>query len=577
MSKIIAVIQARMLSQRLRGKTLMSINGKPLMYRVIENAQQLSFVDHIIVATTSLEADRPIVSAAESLGVEVMTGSSLNVLNRFITATQNYGSDDVIMRLTSDNPILVPSVANALMDKLGTHDYLAVDGLSHICPEFVRVGALRSLAAMTKDPRDFEHVTHFFRRPEGAATFNTELVPSNFQGLRPEFDSFLTVDTQSELTRMEGLLKLTPTANNLSVLYNSLETVLNTEDRPAVSLNGALVSEFSPTFVIAEIGQNHNGSVDLAKQLIDMSKRCGANAVKFQKRDIPSELTKEAFDRAYNSPNSFGATYGEHRMFLELSEEQHLELKEYANAIGITYFCTPCDIPSVELLERIGCPFYKVASRDLTNIPLLSRLAETQKPIIISTGMASIEDIDNALASLDLPKERLIIMQCTSEYPCALDNVNLRAMKTLRKKYGYNVGLSDHTSGVIVSAAASALGASVIEKHVTLDRSMKGTDQPGSLEEPGLKKLVDYIRAIQLAQGSEEKRVNPATEVAKIKLARSLTTAHPLPKGTTVTEGHLCLKSPGDGLKWVERDKIIGLKTTTDIDKDVTIRLQHFE
>ena len=153
MSKIIAVIQARMLSQRLRGKTLMSINGKPLMYRVIENAQQLSFVDHIIVATTSLEADRPIVSASESLGVEVMTGSSLNVLNRFITATQNYGSDDVIMRLTSDNPILVPSVANALMNKLGTHDYLAVDGLSHICPEFVRVGALRSLAATPKTLR----------------------------------------------------------------------------------------------------------------------------------------------------------------------------------------------------------------------------------------------------------------------------------------------------------------------------------------------------------------------------------------------------------------------------------------
>lgn len=577
MTKIIAVIQARMLSERLRGKTLMSINGKPLMYRVIENAQQLPFVDHVIVATTSLDADRPIVSAAESLGVEVHTGSSLNVLNRFVTATKKFDNNDIIMRLTADNPILISNVAEALYDKIDTQDYLAVEGLSHICPEFVRIGALRSLATMTTDPRDLEHVTHFFRRPEAAATFTTELVPSNFHSLRPEFDSFLTVDTKSELSRMERLLALATSAKDLPSIYSSLETILNTEERPAVSLDGTLVSEFSPTYVIAEIGQNHNGSVDLAKQLIDMSKRCGANAVKFQKRDIPSELTKEAYDRIYDSPNSFGTTYGEHRMFLELSENQHRELKEYANAIGITYFCTPCDIPSVDLLERIDCPFYKVASRDLTNIPLLSRLAKTQKPVIISTGMASIEDIDQALETLNLPKDLLIIMQCTSEYPCALDNVNLRAMNTLRKKYGYNVGLSDHTSGVIVSAAASALGATVIEKHVTLDRSMKGTDQPGSLEELGLKKLIDYTRAIEVAQGSEEKLVNPATETAKIKLARSLTSKMPLPKGTEVTEQHLCLKSPGDGLKWVERNKIIGRKTKTDIDIDVTIRLDHFE
>jgi sialic acid synthase len=331
------------------------------------------------------------------------------------------------------------------------------------------------------------------------------------------------------------------------------------------------VGKGMPCYIIAEIGQNHNGDMKIAKQLIDMAVSCGANAVKFQKRDIPSELTKEAFDKPYDNPNSFGRTYGEHRMFLELDEAQHLELKEYANAQGITYFCTPCDVPSVELLERIGCPFYKVASRDLTNIPLLERLAATGKNVIISTGMADIEDIEDALEALQAHPEKVIIMQCTSEYPCKPENVNLRAMATLEQRFGYLVGLSDHTSGVIISAAAATMGAVMIEKHITLNRSMKGTDQPGSLEKAGLEKLTKYIRAIELAMGDGIKEVNPATKAAKEKLARSVTSSVFIPAGTTITESMLCLKSPGTGLKWKQRSMIVGKQAKADIAPDVTI------
>ena len=160
--------------------------------------------------------------------------------------------------------------------------------------------------------------------------------------------------------------------------------------------------------------------------------------------------------------------------------------------IGITYFCTPCDVPSVVLMEEIGCPFYKVASRDLTNIPLLEKLGQLEKTVIISTGMASIEDIDNAIEALSLPRDMLIIMQCVSQYPCDVKNVNLKVIETLKNKYKTNVGLSDHTSGIIVPAVATSMGATVIEKHVTLDRTMKGTDQPGSLEEQGLKIFINY-------------------------------------------------------------------------------------
>ena len=407
-------------------------------------------------------------------------------------------------------------------------------------------------------------------------------LPNDFGGLRPDLDAYLTIDTNEQLNAFEEMLTATrfDTTNvTLEEVYAYLDGVKHTPKatKPRIRLDKVWVGEEYPTYIIAEIGQNHNGEVRLAKKLIDMAVDCGASAVKFQKRDIPSELTKEAFNKPYDNPNSFGGTYGEHRMYLELNEAQHLELKEYADAEGITYFCTPCDVPSVELLERIHCPFYKVASRDLTNIPLLEALGKTGKPVIISTGMASMEDIDSAIKSLNLGKDKLMILQCTSQYPCALENVNLKVMDTLKEKYGLITGFSDHTSGVVVSTAASVLGAAIIEKHVTLDRTMKGTDQPGSLEKAGLNKLVEYIRATEIAIGDGLKEVNPATAAAKIKLARSVTSKVDIEKGTVLTDELICLKSPGDGIKWNDRAQIIGKKALHSIEADVTLKVEDFE
>lgn len=308
-----------------------------------------------------------------------------------------------------------------------------------------------------------------------------------------------------------------------------------------------------------------------------MAIRCGADAVKFQKRDVPSELTKEAFDKVYDSPNSFGVTYGEHRHFLELNEKQHIELKEYANAAGTIYFCTPCDIPSVEMMERIGVPFYKVASRDLTNIPTLEAIAQTGKPVIISTGMANHEDIEDALKTLGADRKDIMILQCISQYPAEMRKVNLKVMDTLRKKYNKIVGFSDHTPGIIASVAASVMGASIIEKHITLSRAMKGSDQAGSLEETGLKLMIKYIREAEIAKGDGVKVVDPATEAAKIKLARSLTSNREIKKGEVLTENMLCLKSPGNGLLWRERNQILNKKAKRDIAPDTTLWAENFE
>ncbi len=222
------------------------------------------------------------------------------------------------------------------------------------------------------EPFDREHVTPYFRKHKDQ--FKIKTFPVNYAGLRHDLDKFLTIDSTEDLERFEHMISVLNLGNknpeDLQAVFSFLDKYYLNVKKPLLSedffinLNGTTVGNGYPTYIIAEIGQNHNGDVKIAKRLIDMAVRCGANAVKFQKRDIASELTKEAFNKPYDNPNSFGKTYGEHRMFLELSEKQHLELKEYAIAVGITYFCTPCDVPSVELLERIGCPFYKVASRD---------------------------------------------------------------------------------------------------------------------------------------------------------------------------------------------------------------------
>lgn len=553
----------------------MAVNGIPLLYHTLESVKGLGFLDEVVVATTRAKADDPIVAACTSLNIDCVRGDSENVLSRFVEAAKGLGEEDVVVRFTADNPVYNQQLSNQALDqfKAENADYLCIDGLSHLIPEFIRVRGLREIDKLAEKDFDREHVTPYFRKNRDV--FSVIILPRTFGGLQPELDRYLGVDTRDDLVRYEKMLAaLGDQTQDLSKVYdwlgaNAVNKTLDTGK--VVELDGVKVGKGQPTYVIAEIGQNHNGSVELAKQLIDMAVRCKADAVKFQKRDIPSELTKEAYDRVYDSPNSFGHTYGEHRMALELDEDQHQELKEYASAQGITYFCTPCDIPSVEMMERIGVPFYKVASRDLTNLPTLGAMAKTGKPVIISTGMANLEDIEDALEVLGKDRDDILILQCTSQYPAALENVNLRAMNTLEEKFGKIVGFSDHTVGVITSVAASVMGAAVIEKHITLSRAMKGSDQAGSLEETGLRQMVKYIRECELAKGDGVKIMNPAVEAAKVKLARSLTSKTDLPAGTVLQEEHLVLKSPGNGLTWAQRHLVIGKKVLQDIPADATI------
>jgi len=334
-----------------------------------------------------------------------------------------------------------------------------------------------------------------------------------------------------------------------------------------------------PCFIVAEIGQNHNGEVEIAKKLIDMAAMCEVDAVKFVKRHIPSELTKEAYNRPYPCPQSFGENYGKHREFLELNIKQHKELAQYAQDKGLIYFSTVCDIPSLKELETINTPLYKVASRDITNIPLIEEMAKTNKPIILSTGLATISDLDHAVKVIKKYHNKFALLNCTSEYPAEYKHIHLRRMNTLKKRYNCVVGYSGHTVGIVMPVIAVALGASIVEKHITLARYMKGTDHSGSLEFQGLYRVVRDIRNLELALGKESLREKLEEYLipTKTKLMRSLVSKQLIKKGQVITEDMITLKSPGDGIIWRERNSILGKRAKFDIDEDLQLTLDMVE
>ncbi len=256
--------------------------------------------------------------------------------------------------------------------------------------------------------------------------------------------------------------------------------------------------ETDDIYIVAEIGQNHNGELELAKNLIEEAYISGCSAVKLAKRDLGHELSKESYNRLYNNPNSFGATYGEHRKFLEFSPEQHRILKKYANNRKMDYFLSVCDIPSLVFALTLDPPVIKIPSKEVNNIPLIEESAKYGKPIIISMGLSTEDEFDNSIEIIEEEKIRPIICVCTSQYPCEYDNVNLYRLFYYSS---YKIGFSSHTPDPMLGVAAVAMGATYIEYHITLDREMKGSDHICSLELEEFGYLVDSINTLQLAMG----------------------------------------------------------------------------
>jgi sialic acid synthase len=336
-------------------------------------------------------------------------------------------------------------------------------------------------------------------------------------------------------------------------------------------------------YIIGEIGQNHNGSVDLAKLIIDAAARPieedlfglklrPMDAVKLTKRDLAEELSASEMNKPYKSPHSFGTTYGEHRAFLELSDEEHYECFTYAKSYGLDFVETLCAKNCLSLLRLFQPDYLKVASRDLTNLPLVAAMAETKIPIIISTGMAGKEELDEAILEISKYHSRISILHCVSQYPTEPANVNLNTIKYLQKNYAdYVIGYSDHTVGISAPIAACAMGAKIIEKHITLDRRMKGTDQAGSLGPDGLNRMLRDIRLLEMSFGKEDIFIEEKVLAARFKLERSIAAARDIKEGEIISSKDIHLLSPGNGFKWSQRDLVIGKKTKAPIPKDEII------
>jgi N-acetylneuraminate synthase/sialic acid synthase len=328
--------------------------------------------------------------------------------------------------------------------------------------------------------------------------------------------------------------------------------------------------------VIAEVGHNHQGSVEQAKALFKAAQEAGASAVKLQKRDNRGLYTREAYGKPYENENSYGATYGEHREALEFGRAEYEELQAYCAELGITFFSTAFDFVSADFLAELDMPAYKIASGDLTNTPLLRHVARIGRPVIVSTGGATLEDVHRAVDAIGELNPRIGILQCTATYPTEPEQMNLRVIASLREAFPTAcVGLSDHYNGIAMAVAAYVLGARIIEKHFTLNHTWRGTDHALSLEPVGMRKMIRDLRRARQALGDGVKRVLPGEEGAMTKMGKTLVAARDLPAGHLLTAADIAVKSPGGGLPPYELDRLLGRRLSQALRADDMIRFEH--
>ena len=329
-------------------------------------------------------------------------------------------------------------------------------------------------------------------------------------------------------------------------------------------------------YVIAEIGVNHNGDLKLALDMLKAAAETGVDCVKFQAFKAEALASKYADTAEYHKKNVSPDENNQQEMLkrYELQEKDFIVLREKCKQLGVDFLVTPFDDPSIDLLERLNVAFWKIPSGEITNVPYLIKLAKTHKPVILSTGMSTMDEV---LYAVDLLKKygtsEIVLLHCNTEYPSPYQDVNLKALNTIREKTGCRVGYSDHTPGIVVSLGAVALGACVIEKHFTLNKNLPGPDHKASMEPDEMKALVDGIRILEQALGSEEKKVTES-EAKNISIARkSIIAACDIKKGDIFTEKNITTKRPGTGISPIHWFDVLGTAAIKDFKKDECIEI----
>jgi sialic acid synthase len=329
------------------------------------------------------------------------------------------------------------------------------------------------------------------------------------------------------------------------------------------------IGDHTGCYVIAEIGHNHQGSLEKARELFRAAKEAGAHAVKLQKRDNKGLYTRAAYNKPYDNENSFGSTYGEHREFLEFGLREYKALQEYAAELRVDFFSTAFDLASADFLKGLDVPAYKIASGDLKSGPLLKHVASFGKPMVISTGGALLDDVRRAYDTIMPINPQLAILQCTAGYPAAFEELDLGVISTYRREFpGAVIGFSSHDNGIAMPLAAYTLGARIVEKHFTLNRAMKGTDHAFSLEPVGLRKMVRDLERTHAAMGNGQKKIYESEKAPIVKMGKSLVVARDLPSGHVLTAADIVMKSPGGGIPPYELDSVLGRTTLRPLHED---------
>ncbi len=333
-----------------------------------------------------------------------------------------------------------------------------------------------------------------------------------------------------------------------------------------VKIGERFVGHGFPVFIIAEAGINHNGDMEKARTLIEAAAEAGADAVKFQSHLPKEEMLREGFTADY-----VGGSLFEVLTKVELSPEDHHCLKEHAENSGLIFLSTPFSREAADLLELLGVSAFKVGSGELTNLPLLSHIAGKGRPMIVSTGMSEMEEVEEAVQSIRRLNSQLVLMQCTSTYPSRYEDVNLGAISVLRERFQCPVGLSDHSEGIYTALGAVALGGAVIEKHFTISRNWEGPDQKASIEPHELRELVKGVRAVEKAMGSKKTVVEGELDVQRMA-RESVVSLEAIPEGATILEEMVWVKRPGTGVPARELQEVIGRKARRHIEANTMLR-----
>lgn len=329
------------------------------------------------------------------------------------------------------------------------------------------------------------------------------------------------------------------------------------------------------TLIIAEAGVNHNGKIELAKQLAKTAKECGADMVKFQTAKLDSLVSKYAVMAEYQKKN-IGEEMSQKEMLkkLLLTYKEFEELAEYCKEIEISFLSTPFDLDSIDFLEHLGCTMWKIPSGEITNLPYLEKIASTRKKVLLSTGMCTLEEVSDAFYLLKQKGVNdITVLHCTTQYPTLYQEVNLKAMLTMQETFQCKIGYSDHTKGIEIPIAAVAMGATVIEKHFTLDRTMEGPDQKASLEPQELKEMIAAIRKIEKAMGNGMKQPVEAELLNKEVARKSIVAATKIKKGELFTTKNLTTKRPGNGISPMKWYEVLGTKAIRDFKEDELIEI----